>query len=202
MNGGTHFAIGALLGSVGILGTAYLSGAPIEPQVVIIGTTMSGIGAWLPDIDHPYATISRKFPRKLFALATQLLSLLLLFGIPSLFLGFFQGKDLPGIWIDLKPSLSSEWILYAVILACIAFGLMLVSAIIPLLCEHRGPTHSIPFTTVVTFVAIVACAWLNVYWWYGLLFGMGCLSHLIADSRTEMGLPALWWPFSEILEDY
>ena len=57
--------------------------------------------------------------------------------------------------------------------------------------EHRGLTHY----GLTTLVVIASSGWLG--WWLGypdvgLAFGLGYLSHVLADSLTLTGVPLLW----------
>ena len=63
---------------------------------------------------------------------------------------------------------------------------------------HRGATHSLVFTAGATLIAVVCCLIFHLPWAYGLIFGWGWLSHLLADAITPEGLPCLLWPFKRV----
>jgi membrane-bound metal-dependent hydrolase YbcI (DUF457 family) len=66
---------------------------------------------------------------------------------------------------------------------------------------HRGVTHSLLVTVVVTYAGVKYYDYAGLPILFGLCFGWGWLSHLVLDAFTEMGLPDLAWPFSDLLSD-
>lgn len=57
--------------------------------------------------------------------------------------------------------------------------------------QHRGLTHY-GVTTVVVIAVVGILGWLLGYMDVGLAFGLGYLSHVLADSMTIKGTPLLW----------
>lgn len=57
--------------------------------------------------------------------------------------------------------------------------------------EHRGFTHY-GLTTLLVIVAGGLLGWRLGHWDVGLAFGLGYLSHILADGLTLTGVPLLW----------
>jgi membrane-bound metal-dependent hydrolase YbcI (DUF457 family) len=189
MNGGQHFVIGAATAGLGLWG-AQAIGLQVEPATILAGALIAGLGSLAPDIDHPRSTISRGLPTELLFRSLGILLLPVVFAAVFLIFGDFRGA------FNIFQSLSQTWFVrWGLILATPAIVLIAASAIVSALFGHRGATHSLIFAVGATLVAIVTCVYLNAAWWYGLLFGLGWLLHLLADATTEMGLPSLLWPF-------
>lgn len=61
--------------------------------------------------------------------------------------------------------------------------------------KHRGVTHY-GITCLLVLVASTFIGWLAGYQDVGLAFGLGYLSHALADAMTSSGVP-FWWPLSK-----
>lgn len=194
MNGSQHFVIGILTTGAGLMLAHSLAGLQLEAVLV------AGIGALMPDIDHPHATISNSIPKMLIVEAFRhfLLPVLVIMGL--LMIGPILTKGPAGIFEIIQ--MIYQWsyvhimVEIGVVIIVVAIAFMFASTLISVLFGHRGATHSLLFAVGATILAIVGSVLVNIAWWYGLLFGWGWMSHLIADATTEMGLPALFWPFS------
>jgi membrane-bound metal-dependent hydrolase YbcI (DUF457 family) len=190
MNGTEHFAVGAITTGLAFWG-AQTVGLQVETEIIVAGVLVAGLGSLAPDIDHSRSTISRGLPFALLERGLGLFMLVaILVGIPAI-MGDFRGAS------QIFKSLSSKPLIrWALILTLTAVALKATSAIISGLSGHRGATHSLVFAAGATLIAVGACMYLNIAWWYGLLFGWGWLLHLLTDAPSEMGLPSLLWPFA------
>ena len=187
VNGGNHLVIGAGSTAVVLWGLS-AAGAPIDIVTIGVGSIVAGLGALMPDIDHPRATASSALPRELMRRA---LSAAVPLAALALFFGVMGGKSAgTGMLAIFAP-----YFKLAGVLALAAIAFFALSAIVRAFSEHRGMTHSLVFAAGATIIACVGCAIFSVPVWYGLLFGWGWLTHLGADATTSMGLPSLFWPF-------
>jgi len=187
MNGEQHFIIGATTVGLGLWGTRAV-GLQVETETILAGALIAGLGSLAPDIDHPRSTISRGLPTELLLRGLAFLLLPVVFAvIPAMFGDFHSASR---IFQSLSP-----FVQWGLILIAPAIVLIAISIIVSAFFGHRGATHSLIFAAGATFIATVICVYSGVTWWYGLLFGWGWLSHLLADATTEMGLPSLLWPF-------
>lgn len=198
MNGKQHLVIGAITGGVGAYviaqgGHALL--APGGPAIIAagIGAVLGGLGGLTPDIDQPNATISRKLPQKLVTLGLALLSPLLLAGLLT---SVGKKGDFTDIILTIKPMLQSDLTLAGAMIIGGALALLVLARMINALWGHRGATHSLFFAGLATALWLIPYLVFAIPWWYGAIFGLGYLSHLLADATTEKKLPALWWPFT------
>jgi membrane-bound metal-dependent hydrolase YbcI (DUF457 family) len=190
MNGGAHFVIGAATAGLGLWGAQKI-GVPLESGTILAGALIAGIGSLVPDIDHPRSTISRGFPTELLYRGLLLLLIPVAFAVFPLLMGDFHSAS------TIFQSLSRmPFIQWGLMLAIPALVLIAASAAASMLFGHRGATHSLVFAVGATCMVAIICIFFNIAWWYSLLFGWGWLLHLLADATTEMGLPALFWPFS------
>ena len=190
MNGGAHFVIGAATAGLGLWGAQKI-GLPLESGTILGGALIAGIGSLVPDIDHPRSTISRGLPMELLYRGLLLLLIPVAFAAIPLLMGDFRSA------FTIFQSLSRmPFIQWGLMFAIPALVLIAASAVVSILFGHRGATHSLVFAVGATCIVTIVCLFFNTAWWYGLLFGWGWLSHLLADATTEMGLPALFWPFS------
>jgi membrane-bound metal-dependent hydrolase YbcI (DUF457 family) len=73
---------------------------------------------------------------------------------------------------------------------------MLLSWLLYKSLHHRGPLHSLVFALGVTAIACFAFWWYWLPWTWGLAFGWGWLSHILADGLTKEGVP-FFWPFND-----
>jgi membrane-bound metal-dependent hydrolase YbcI (DUF457 family) len=191
MNGGQHFVIGAVATGLGLWG-AQAMGLQLETGAIIAGALIAGVGSLAPDIDHPRSTISRGLPTELLRAAWILLSLPI-----TLIVLFALSGDLRSAFEVFQSWSQTSLVRWGLVLVIPAVILMVASAIISVLFEHRGTTHSLVFALGATLIATGVGMYFNAAWWYGLLFGWGWLLHLLADATTEMGLPSLLWPFAD-----
>lgn len=199
MNGKQHLAIGAITGGIGAYVIAQGGHSLVAPggTAIIaagIGGFLGGLGGLTPDIDQPNATISRKLPQKLVTLGLALLSPLLLAGIIT---SVGKKGDFTDIILAVKPMLQSDLTLAGVMIIGGALVLLALARMVNALWGHRGATHSFFFAGLATAMWIIPCSVFDIPWWCGAVFGLGYLSHLLADATTEKKLPALWWPFAK-----
>lgn len=129
------------------------------------------VGALLPDIDEPNATVAR-LPR----IACD------------------------AVREALEPAASREALALPLRLAGRAGEAvtMALAAALKAGLGHRGPIHSLAAglgcTLVATLVStLVAASW--TAWPAGAAFGLGYVGHLVGDALTDRGVP-LWWPVS------
>lgn len=151
---------------------------------------MAAIGSLAPDIDHPRSLISLRIPSGLIAGA-----LLLILTPPfancqaSVDHGMFSGMW-PAICAQVTPFVG-----WGVLMLVVGFLLLVLSAAVRSTVSHRGPTHSLIVCAgagVVVFLIALLC---RLGPWVGLLFGLGWLTHILADALTPAGLPSITWPF-------
>jgi len=190
LNGGNHLAIGAGSTVIGLCGLAAF-GAPLDPVTIAFGALAGGLGALMPDIDHPRATASRGLPRKLIATAVEVAAPLILIAVMIAGLGGPSFSDSIGVFV---PALKMAGTM-------LGFAVVFVwsSAVARRFTTHRGATHSLLAAGVSTLVATLGCVALSAPAWFGLLFGWGWLTHLAADATTKLGVPSLlWWPFGSL----
>jgi hypothetical protein len=166
-------------------------GVPVDAVAIGFGALAGGLGALMPDIDHPQSTASRSLPRKFLAqgveMVVPLVAILLLFG------GLGSSSAGASMFAAFAPALK-----FAGALLAAGIALLVLSAGVRMFTQHRGATHSLAFAGGATILACVACLVFSVPAWYGLLFGWGWLTHLAADATTNMGLPSLYWPFESL----
>lgn len=199
MNGKQHLAIGAIAGGIGAYVITQWGHAPaaVPSGLVIasagIGAIIGGVGGLAPDIDQRNATVSRRLPQKL---VTVGIVLLLPFILAGLITSVGKRGDFSDIILALEPMLQSDLTLAGVMIIGGALMLLVLSRLINLWWGHRGATHSFFFAAIATALWMIPYAVFDVPWWWGAVFGLGYLSHLLADATTEKGLPALWWPFT------
>jgi len=189
LNGRDHLAIGA--GSTAaVLWGLSAAGLPMEPATIGIGALVAGLGALMPDIDHPRSTASSTLPRKLLSealgIAVPLVALMAFFA-------FIGGKAAGATMLAAFAPL----IKFAIGMAVFGGVFLGLSALVRARTGHRGATHSLVFAAGATVVVCIGCALFEVPAWYGLLFGWGWLTHLAADATTHMGLPSLLWPLGQ-----
>jgi membrane-bound metal-dependent hydrolase YbcI (DUF457 family) len=195
MNGGQHFFIGAASVGAGLYVIQNM-GVPIADSTILGCAMIAGVGALAPDIDHPHATISSRIPKKLLSVGLYPLLIFLFLGL----IFYITGGRNPSVFVQTLSE--SSLVQMALVIIILALVLMFLSAIASSVFGHRGATHSFIFTALATCIAVIICTLLKTPWWYGLIFGLGWLSHLPADAMTEMGLPSLLWPFSNSTATY
>jgi len=149
----------------------------------------AGLGALMPDIDHPRSTASKSLPDKLFGKAVDMV-------LPLVFLGvifaIFAGKSVgASLMASFAPLFKVAGVMFG-----FAVVFVVASAVARRYTTHRGATHSLLAAGVATVFVMLVCLVVSVPAWYGPLFGWGWLTHLGADATSKMGVPALlWWPF-------
>lgn len=191
MNGGFHMAVGAGSAAAVLYATRAL-GAPVEPVTIGIGAIAAGVGALMPDMDHPSSTASRGLPRKLAREAKGILVPLVVMGVVLAAVGGPEAAR--GIYRAFAPAIE-----LGVNVLMVATALFVLSWITRMFTGHRGATHSIVFTLGASMLASVGCAILSIPVGYGLLFGWGWATHLMGDALTPTGLtglPSLLWPLT------
>jgi len=194
MNAGQHLAFGLLATGGGLWVLHSVAGLDMEATQVGLALAAAGIGSLAPDIDHPKSTISSGIPLTLMVGSIPLVGVVLIWASMSVAWG---GHSLAEVY---QQSTQLPWVKYLLGIAGISFalgsGLMLASMVISAIFGHRGATHSLAFLVVATLVAVGLCYLLGFPLIYGIIFGWGYLSHLLADSLTPMGLPDLLWPMA------
>ncbi len=166
-----------------------LQSSGFEPprEVLVGGALVGAVGALVPDIDHPRSTVSRGVPQRLLRAAARIALPLVVITALSVALGYSElADDARGLG---RPLLG-----FAGLLALLACVLVLVSLLFAHVFGHRGATHSLAFAVGAGLFAAAACARAGLSPWYGALFGLGWLSHLVVDALGRRGLPSLLWP--------
>jgi membrane-bound metal-dependent hydrolase YbcI (DUF457 family) len=188
MNYTQHILIG-----VGTAGLAVLAGRAIglprpDTMTLLIGTGVIAAGAIAVDIDHPRSFISSGLPLDIL---DRLLPLVVLVAV--LAAALLAGRDAKG----LMSLLQTSWVKLTLTIVGWALALMLASWLIAGTLRHRGPLHSLAFSVGMTVVAVGVLLFFvpGSSWWWGLGFGWGWLSHVLADGLTQYGV-LLWWPLS------
>lgn len=188
MKGGTHIVIGAAAAGLG-LWAAHTAGVAVSPAVAAASVGVAVAGALAPDIDHRDSTISKRVPGKLMGQGVRLLA------IPAalaLAIAYFGASSLSAAVLGSLDPL----VRWGLILVVPAIVLRVASSLIALVFGHRGATHSLLFGAGAALLVAVVCMRFGVPPWYGLVFGGGWLTHLLADSLSRRGLPSLLWPFA------
>jgi membrane-bound metal-dependent hydrolase YbcI (DUF457 family) len=166
----------------------------MEATQVGLALVAAGIGSLAPDIDHPRSTISSGIPRWLVNGALWRLLIIVLVGTVVAFASRRALSDVLWGWYETPIVQTVVWLFLVAIV--IGVGLKVTSLLVSELFGHRGATHSLAFLVVATLVAVGLCYLLGFPLIYGIIFGWGYLSHLLADSLTPMGLPDLLWPMA------
>lgn len=194
MNGSWHLLIGTATAFGLTLSVTSFTGVEMESTQVLLAVAAAGIGSLAPDIDHPRSTISFGIPRKLVGYALpRLLGVALIAGL----LAYGSKRDLINIlWGWYTSPIAKSLVDFLVVIGLVGIGLFFASQLISAIFGHRGATHSLAFLVVATLVAVGLCYMLGFPLIYGVIFGWGYLSHLLADSLTPMGLPDLLWPMT------
>lgn len=188
MNYAQHIVIG-----IGTPGLAVLAGQALgfprpETSTLLICAGVIAAGAIAVDIDHPHAFVSAALPRIILRIAAPLIGLAV--GVVVVVPLMSHNTD------SLVEILRMPFVQWAAAIMGFVVALTLVSRLVARLWGHRGPLHSLAFSVGMTVMA-VGVLWLlgaGRFWW-GLLFGWGWLSHVLADGLTEQGVP-LWWPLA------
>jgi len=187
VNGPEHWGIGVASAGLVVWG-AQAAGAPLTLGTAIAGAVAAGIGALAPDIDHRLAFIGNRIPMGLMTVG-----LMLVLGPWALGAASGSGGSFAAVWGPLSQQVASlpkwGWLLLAV-----ATLLLVISAAVTRSFDHRCQVHSLAVGGGATLVSLVVCLVVGSTPWLALLFGLGWLTHLMADSSTPDGLPYLFWP--------
>jgi len=188
MNYVEHIVVG-----IGTAGLAVLAGQALgfprpETSTLLTGVGVIAAGAIAVDIDHPQAFVSAALPRIILRTAAPLIALAV--GVAVTVPLMSHSTD------SLVEILRMPFVQWAAAIIGLVIGLTLISWLISHTLGHRGPLHSLTLSVGMTVVA-VGILWslgAGLFWW-GLGFGWGWLSHVLADGLTEQGMP-LWWPLA------
>lgn len=198
MNGGQHLVIGAATTGLGLWFAHSVLGVHIESSTTMAALGVASIGSLAPDLDHPRATISRGIPRQLLKSGCAFLPFILVAVILPLVSSVLSGGD---AFETARKLYNTPLIQLVLVIAggisLIAVVLLGTSVVVSSLFGHRGATHSLIVALWATGLGIVVSVFAGIAWWYGLIFGWGYVTHLLADATTEMGLPELFWPISK-----
>lgn len=171
---------------------ADITGLTPAPAPITLATSlgMAALGAIIVDIDHPAAFISSTAPKRLFKVGIRLLGFL---SIPA-FITIASSRRV--YLIEPGDLLLADLFRLSLVVTIGASGLYGLSRLVHLLFVHRGPIHSPAFLLGATAVLTLLLAiFITKWWWLGIIFGWGWLTHLTADSLTARGVPFLW-PFT------
>jgi hypothetical protein len=104
-----------------------------------------------------------------------------------------RGGVFAGVWTAMLQSVNSlpRW---GAVLVSVGAVLLLISVKVTKAVDHRGPTHSLAAAGAATAAGLAICLVFSLAPLYGLLFGLGWLTHLMADAPSPKGLPSLYWP--------
>lgn len=154
----------------------------------------AGIGALVPDIDHPKSLISNGIPSRFLALGGVAVMLVTL---GDFLVGREETPSLSAAllmpMIDaVRPYLGWAWLVIG-----LAVALLVASLVASMFLEHRGPTHSFVAAAAASIGATIALVIAGQTWLLGLCFLWGYASHLLTDMLTPMGLPFALWPWNE-----
>ncbi len=188
MKGGAHFAIGVCTAGFA-LWCLRETGAELSTATLVIGSAVAGAGALAPDIDHPGSTVSRRLPRRVAVHGWRLIVPVLALAFGAWLLGA-QGAA-RGVLAALRPVLE---IGVALLVPAVALGVL--SRAISRTLGHRGATHSLLFALLAGCAVAALCARFGFDPRFGALFGLGWLTHLVADATGRRGVPALLWPLA------
>jgi membrane-bound metal-dependent hydrolase YbcI (DUF457 family) len=191
MRGSEHVAFAALTTGLGLYA---LNHGRIDLSVpAIAAVSVAAIASLVPDIDHPRAWISNRIPATLIAggLAALLGYWIMQLTTPK------SGR--PAISTALakplleasRPLLGWAWLAVAMGAALLLIGMIVANSV-----EHRGETHSLTVGASLSLIALIGFAIAGQPATLGLWFGWGYLSHLLTDSMTNTGCPALLWPWN------
>lgn len=187
MRGRDHLAVGVATAALGLWGLKAV-GAPIEVGTIGLSAVSAGLGALMPDLDHPDSKASNALPLELLVGGLS-------FGAMALVLARLVDRlagdqSTAAAHAAFAPLLRGA--LFAVVLALVLLGLSLALRAVS---NHRGITHSLVFAAGVTLLGSIGCAVFSLPVLYGVAFGWGWLTHLVTDAMTPAGLPSLLWPF-------
>lgn len=154
----------------------------------------AGIGALVPDIDHPKSLISSGIPSRLLALGGVAVMLVT---VGDFLLGREKTPSLSSALLmptidAVRPYLGWAWLVIG-----LAVALLVASLVASIFLEHRGPTHSYVAAAAASAGATIAALIAGQSWLLGLCFLWGYVSHLLTDALTPMGLPFALWPWNE-----
>ena len=188
MNYEGHLIVGLGSLSAVLLAADAIRLAPIPGTLPLAaGLGITALGSIAPDIDHPRSIISATLPNYLLKFGSRLL---LLISIPVFITVASRRKY---NFMDPGQLFQQDIFRLLLIITLGAAGLLALSRIVHTLFKHRGPIHSPVFSVgVILVVTLLIAIFIPGWWWMGLTFGWGWLSHLAADSLTPAGIPLLW----------
>ncbi len=189
MKGRDHVVVAAVPAAVA-LWAAHAGGAELGAAAYLGVPVVAALGALAPDIDHPTSLIGNGIPADLFVGG---LSVLLAMAGAGWYLSrstAMLGDELRHLLTQATPVVTG-----ATVALGVGAGLLAVSLVVSRFVSHRGPTHSLLAGSVATLLVCVGCAVAGWPQLYGIAFGWGYASHLMADLPSRTGLPHLLWPF-------
>lgn len=170
------------------MGAAQLASGDVGPYGFLVGPVIAGIGALAPDIDHKDSWIGSRIPLTLIGTG-----LLLLFAPLAFTLSASSDGVMSGAWANLSTH-NGSMIKWGALALGIGALLFTVSVLVVRAVSHRGATHSLVLAAAATVVSFLMAMIAGLGPWIGLMFGIGWISHLLADAITPHGLPSLLWP--------
>lgn len=193
MNYVHHAIIAVGTAGLGVVVAKALGLPPLPLVTVGIGALVVGTGAIATDLDHPKSFISNSIPSRVIRIALAILVIPLLAGLGAL----LSTQDVQGTWMSFTGLIFGvNFLRWALIALGAGLGLMLLSWLLYKSLHHRGPLHSLVFALGVTAIVCFAFWWYWLPWTWGLAFGWGWLSHILADGLTKEGVP-FFWPFND-----
>jgi len=188
VRGQAHILV-AIVPALAVLGALRAGGVEVDTNVFIAVPLPAAVGALAPDIDHPSALIGNALPTKFIL---EGLTFLISLGGLSWFMSRYLSQE--SLAVMFAPY--ATFVRWAITAIVAGVALLVLSFVASIFLEHRGPTHSITLAVVSSILVGIGCVACAASWQYGLVFGLGCASHLLADSRTPKGCPAILWPFA------
>lgn len=170
------------------MGAAHLASGDVGSYGFFVGPVIAGIGALAPDIDHKDSWIGSRIPLTLIGTGLLLLLAPLVHTLSARSDGVMSG-----VWANLS-TFSGSMIKWGALALGIGALLLTISVVVTRAVSHRGATHSLALAAAATVVSFVIAMIAGLGPWIGLMFGIGWISHLMADAITPHGLPSLLWP--------
>jgi membrane-bound metal-dependent hydrolase YbcI (DUF457 family) len=193
MNYVHHALIGIGTASLGVLAAEALGAPQVPPLVLAAGAVVTAAGSIATDLDHPKSFVANTIPLRVVRWALAILALPALAAVGA----YLTRRDLNGALEQYRAAVFGiAFLRWTAIALALALGLMGLSWLLYKSLHHRGPLHSLVFTTGITVVACLAFWGFGSSWTWGLLFGWGWLWHILGDGLTDQGVP-LFWPFND-----
>lgn len=189
MKGRDHVVMAAVPAALA-LWAAHTGGAELGAAAYVGVPAAAALGALVPDIDHPTSLIGNGIPANL--LASGLTVLLAAAGA-----GWYLARSNAALAAEIRQLLerATPVVVWATTAMVAGAVLLAVSLVVSRFVPHRGPTHSLLAGCIATLAVCLACVGAGWSGLYGIAFGWGYASHLIADLPSRAGLPHLLWPF-------